>query len=155
MKSLTVSKNNTHGMLNSGFTLIEILVTMGILGIIFAGSHFISLDSYGIKLLETEHASLISILQKARNRSMNNVFESSHGVHIELNEYVIFRKLPYDPNENTNEHISRNPNISITGINELSFEQLSGEPDITGEIILYDGTRTKRINIIKGGLIDW
>lgn len=155
MKSLTVLRDDIGHNKTAGFTLIEILVVMGTLALLFASSHFINLDSYSRKLLEAEHASLVSVLQKARSRSMNNVFSASHGVHIGPAEYIIFRKHPFDPTEKTNEEISRNPNIAITGLTEIPFEELSGEPSLTGEIVLNDGIRTKKINIIMGGLIDW
>ncbi len=141
--------------------MIEVLVTLAIVAGIFATGSFVNFDAYRGNLIDTERATVVSVLQKARNRAMNNIFTSEHGVHIEENAYVIFRKFPYDNNENTNERIPRNSNIIITtvpdDISNIIFTQLSGEPKLPGDIILNlnDEVRTKTITIKTGGLIDW
>ena len=119
---------------------------------------------YHQKSLEEEKLLIVSILQKIRNRAMNNIHESSHGLHIEEDNYVIFRTTPYSEYESTNENIPRNNKIDITAAPdlldddseiEIIFTELSGDPINIGEIKLDDGLEQKYININKRGLIDW
>lgn len=149
MKSLTVLKSKC------GFTLIEILVVMSIVAILLVAGFFVSFDSYNRESISAEHTALVSTLEKARSRAMNNINQSRHGVHIEDDSYVVFREFPYNPIESTNEEIPRNSNIIISGLDEVIFEQLSGETNDDGTITLTEGPRTKNIEISENGLINW
>ncbi len=149
---------------NRGFTLIEILVVMGIVGILFVAGSFMDIGSIGRSLRASEHATLISILQTARGRAMNNIYASAHGVHVEDDEYVLFREFPYSESESTNEAFPRNENVTISATAnlldaddeiEVVFEQLSGEPENTGDITVEDTVPPKEIRILANGLIDW
>ncbi|MDQ3075641.1 MAG: prepilin-type N-terminal cleavage/methylation domain-containing protein [bacterium] len=157
MKLLAVSTNKSLGLrLRSGFTLIEILVVLGIVGMVLAIGSMVNFDTYGREILTSEHSSLASVLYKARGMSMNNLYSMPHGVHVEPDSYVIFRGSPYSFTNSNNEVLPRNPNIIITPADfEVTFAQLSGEPSATGALTMSDGTRTKTVTIISGGLIDW
>lgn len=151
MKSQTTLKDNNH----RGFSLIEIMIGMAVISLIFLAGYFTSTDSFSRELIISENLTLVSVLQKARNSAMNNIYAHPHGVHIEEDAYVIFRVSPYDTSEPTNERIPRNSKIAISGLEEVIFAQLSGEPDRVGDFIVSDGLRTKKVSVIKGGLISW
>lgn len=159
MKLPIVSKNN------KGFTLIEILITMGLVGMLFVAGSFMDISSIGRELVISENTTLISTLQKARSRAMNNLYASPHGVYFgtDEGEYIVFRGISYDSNDIANEHIQRNVNVSVSAkdknggdFQEIYFEQLSGKPNIVGKITLDDGVQTPRvIDILENGLIAW
>ena len=130
---------------NLGFTLIEILVVIGVIVLLFAASYLVTFDTYGKNLLSNEEEKLVSILSKARSRAMNNIDEKDHDVSIESDKYVL----------DGDEEIEKNENIEITGITSVAFEQLSGKPSETGDIVLDDGIRTETITIYPGGMINW
>lgn len=149
---------------NNGFTLIEVMIVIIILCSFFLIGFFVDQGMYSRKSLQEEELLVISILQKARSRAMNNIYESNHGLHIEDNSYVIFKTTPYVESNLTNEKIPRNNKISITaGLElldedneiEIIFTRLSGDPINTGGIKLDDNLEQKYININKRGLIDW
>ena len=150
MTSRIVSKDKTEG-----FTLIEILVVMGVVGVFLALGAFVDIKSIGRQSLSAEEATLVSVLERARSRAMNNIFASRHGVHLEDDSYVIFREFPYDSDNDSNESIVRNENISFSGPDEVIFEQLSGNSENPGEIVLDDGENTQAVRIFGSGLIDW
>jgi hypothetical protein len=100
---------------------------------------------------------LVSTLQKARSRAMNNVEQTKHGVHIEneLDYYFIFKGDTYNPNDSTNEKIPREEKIILSGLTNIVFKQLSGNAN-EGNITLTDtGGKQKTIIISENGLIDW
>ena len=142
---------------SSGFTLVEILITVGLVLFVFAIASVVDVNYYSRELSATEVSVLVSTLQKARSRAMNNVGATKHGVYLtEDDSFVIFRGDFFDPDDDANEYIPRNPNISVEAdSDEVYFEQLSGNPSETGDITLTDGTRTKTINLNRLGLISW
>jgi prepilin-type N-terminal cleavage/methylation domain-containing protein len=152
--------------INKGFTLIEILVVIGIIVLLFAAGSFVNIRNINSELLRTERATLVSVLEKARGRAMNNIDAKEHGVHIDpaADEYVLFEVLvgsAYDPADPGNEEIGRNKNVDVDlsdiGTGDIIFHQLSGEPYDTGEIKLKDTITNTEVKIIirEGGLIDW
>lgn len=159
MKSLIISKDNkgfTRTLnLVHGFTLIEIAIVLAIIAGLFAIAAFVDGNMYQRNLLASEQETLVSILQKARSQSMNNVDTNAHGVHIDTEDYVLFLGQNYVPNDTNNEKIAKNDKISVSNLNNIVFAQLSGEPNKTGKIILDGGTQQKFITIKTGGLINW
>ncbi|MBY0376489.1 prepilin-type N-terminal cleavage/methylation domain-containing protein [Patescibacteria group bacterium] len=142
-------------MHQKGFTLIEILVVVGMIVMLFTVGSFIDMGSLNKNLVSTEESTLISVLSKARSRAMNNVDHVAHGVHIDTDSYTIFEGSTYTAGASTNEEIPKNSKAIITGLNDFYFNQLSGNPSSTGIIQLSDGITTKTINIKTGGLLDW
>ncbi len=139
----------------AGFTLVEVLVVMAIISGLFVAGTFVSFDVYRGDLLKSERAMLVSVLQKARSRAMNNIDASPHGVYIDSNFYIIFRGVSSTTAPSTNERIPRNSGVVISGINNVVFTQLSGEPLTVGDIVLTYGIRTATVSVRNGGLIDW
>ncbi len=146
MKLQAVLKNN------SGLTLIEILVVIGIIAMLFAIGSFMDLSSISRGSIMSEQSTLVAILQKARNRAMNNIDASSHGVRLESDSFVIFRVSPLEE-----EIIMRNSNIEPSGLSEVIFDQLSGNTDDHGTIILKDvsGGLLAEVKVFENGLIKW
>ena len=149
MKLPTTSKDK-----RKGFTLVEVVIVISIIALLFAIGSLVDSGMYQRRLISAEQAVAISVLQKARNQAMNNMYASEYGVHIDPDAYVLFRGPSYVPNDPNNETIPKNSHISISGLRDIVFAQLSGEPNNPGQIILDDGTQQKYINIKRGGLID-
>ena len=76
----------------NGFTLIEILITIGIFAVIATIGLIISLDFYRSYAFRSEESTIVSILQKARSQSMDNIDQVRHGVHFQADplKYILF-----------------------------------------------------------------
>jgi len=155
MKSQTILRDK-------GFTLIEVVLTISIIAIFLGISSFVDQSFFNRKLLKEEKSVLVSILQNAQNKAMNNINGNDYGVHINKTAYVIFWEFPYDETNLSNEIIARNKNIKIYSTNllnndevEVIFLQLSGDVKTTGKIDLEDKTNNKYIELLSGGLINW
>ncbi len=140
---------------SEGFTIIELLVSIAILVGISGLGLFVSIDFYKSYILNSERDIVVSILQSARNYSITNINESKHGVYFNPTEYVIFqgnsyatRTIIYD------ENIKVNPGITHTGLQEIIFQQLTGEPAITGDIVLNNSVRSLIISVQNEGRIN-
>lgn len=141
---------------DSGFTLIEILIVISILSILVGLGLFIGIDFYRGYNLRLERNVAASVLQKARNQSMNNIGQSNHGVYIKDNGFTIFQGPSYvGRNISFDQTILSNPSITRSGLNEIVFSQLSGQSNASGTIILNNGTSSTTINVNYEGAISW
>ena len=155
----TLRQNNQRG-----FTFIELLIGVAILAVIFSLSLFIGFDFYKSYSFHFEKNTIVSVLQKARSQSLNNINQAPHGVYFANPlQYIIFECVtPPSPctsyaHADTSKNIVINPayGISITGTPfDVIFDQLSGaSSDRT--ITVTDSVREYDISINSVGRIDW
>ena len=147
-----------------GFTLIEMLVVMGLLVILASLGLLVSMETYRGSSFRNERDTVVSILQKARSQAVSNVCLGSpcpdgapHGVHVQNDKYVIFQGTTYSSGSSLNEIIK--PRISTTQITETTdivFAQLSGSVTTPGTITVSDNTgHSSVITINSEGQIIW
>jgi len=146
----------------AGFTLIEIIVVMGLLTAIAGLASFASFDTWHGYTFRGERNLLISILQEARSQSVNNICLGTgcddgrpHGVHIENDKYIIFQGSAYDPADPLNQNIDASNSINHAGLTDVVFSQLSGSASPSGDIILSDSQRSATISINSEGRINY
>lgn len=140
--------------LSQGFTLVEITIVLGILTFIIAFGLFFDFNLLKSDLLRAEQATIISSLEKARGRSMNNMFESTHGVCYIAPNYIIFRGDTCAVS-GTSEVIEGNEGITVIfSPSVVVFSQLAGT---TGgaTIQVSDGVKSANIIINNEGTINW
>lgn len=138
------------------FTLIEFLISVAIIFSIGALGLFISMDFYKSFGLNSERNIAVSILQKARSSSMANINEAKHGIYLDTGKYTIFQGENYSSrNSIYDEIIYINPIITKSGLQEIVFEQLTGKPSATGDIILSNQTRSITVSVENEGRINW
>jgi len=158
---------------SQGFTLIEILIVIMLLGIMFMLGLFISFDFYRNYSFRSEKDNIISILQKARSESLNNINQRRHGIHFtNTGKYIIFEcnsTIPQcytyaDADKSKDIIIESTYNITISGTPfDVVFEQLSGSYCTNMacstasplSINISDGINSYSININSEGRIDW
>ncbi|OGM89353.1 hypothetical protein A3J77_02240 [Candidatus Wolfebacteria bacterium RBG_13_41_7] len=139
-----------------GFTIIELLIAMTIFVALGALGLFIGIDFYKSHGFNSERNLIISVLQKARNQSLTNINEVKHGVYLKNNEYIIFQGENYLSRDTVyDEVIKANQAITRGGLEEVVFEQLTGNPNITGNITMTNETRSSIISIQNEGRINW
>lgn len=148
-------------MLNRGFTLIEILVVIGILTVIIAFGMTINLSAFTSGTLQSEESKIVSILQRARSHAMANMFASSFTVCYVSSNYVISHDGICD-GSGTDEIIPANTNIATTSnfstnfdaSHAVVFNQLDGTT-IGVTINVKDSVKTLPITINNEGTINW
>ncbi|MDD4988825.1 MAG: prepilin-type N-terminal cleavage/methylation domain-containing protein [Candidatus Pacebacteria bacterium] len=150
----------TKESFQKGFTLVEILVVVGLFGIILGLSLPVGVDFYRSYLFRSEKSMLVSVLQKARSEAMNNIDETTHGVHIDDKGYTIFRGEFFNEGSISNEFIAKNPSIAVSTSTDIIFEQLTGDPVPPfggGEATttITDGIHTEVITINNEGRINY
>lgn len=146
-----------------GFTLIEVIVVLGIFAILAALGLFLSMDFYRGYSFRSEQKILVSILEKARSQALSNINQARHGVYIEPGKYTIFEGNAWaGPNPSLDEEIKASSSVTISASPplplEVVFEQLSGdEVGLGGDktITLMFGSQSLTITINNEGRINW
>ena len=144
----------------SGFTIIELVVVVAILGIfVLIASQTLGLFTQQVNL-NTTSQQIVSTLQLARNKTLAAEDESQYGVHFELLKYTLFKGSPYvstDP-DNVEYDLSTTEiyEINLTGGDEIIFDRIRGTTANSGNIkvwLLEDNSRTETILVNSSGSI--
>ncbi|HUD03080.1 MAG TPA: type II secretion system protein [Candidatus Paceibacterota bacterium] len=131
-----------------GFTLIEVLVVLGMFALVGACSLVIGMESYQSGSLIDDQASLVSALQKARSEAMSAVCVGSactggvpHGVHITAKQLIIFQGAVYNPNDENNDYISlQDAALAVSGLSDVMFAEYSGDSSAPGDVVMSDAS---------------
>jgi Tfp pilus assembly protein FimT len=143
------------GNFMTGFTLIEVILTAGIMAVLLAVGLPVSLDFYNQYQFDSELDTLISVLESARNLAMINYNESAHGVYIGANNFIIFQGPSFaSRNPAQDKNFPRNSVISITGASEVVFSALSGQTAST-TFTVANAQRSVNINVNSEGTINY
>ena len=138
-----------------GFTLIELLIVIAIFLLIAGLSLPFSISSFRGYIFYQEQDTIISLLQKARSQSVNNIGQQPHGVHVDDNEYVLFSGPVYRADDPDNIKFDASGGINNNGPLDIIFNQLDGSSG-GGNLRLFDGGgHIANININSEGQINY
>lgn len=159
IKKETISKKIFFCFLKRGFTLIEILLVLSILGIIFSILLFTFFNLLNYRTLERDAIEVRAYLEEARMYTLGSKNDSSHGVYFDSESVTIFRGDSWSERE---EELRRYrfeglTSVSLVGLggeNEVVFQRIFGEPSVFGEIIFSGPAGERKILILSSGIID-
>lgn len=137
--------------ISRGFTLIEVLTVLGLLGVILSIGLIAGFDSLSRSSLVSERDTITLALAGARARALANVNETSHGVRVEEDRLVVFEGDP-PANELVTE---RNPAVEASGDLEITFTPLTVIVDSDKTITLSQNGQEAVIDINTEGRIEW
>jgi len=155
---------------NRGFTLMEVLIVMALLGIIFSLAAFINLDAYRGSSFRNERDTLVGVLEEARSQAMNGICvggsctdSKPYGVHITSTNYTIFQGATYATRDTTyDDVVAIGPLVSIASgsFTDVIFAQLSGDattlPAGATSTTITDGMgHTSVISVSSFGQVTW
>lgn len=150
----------THAFTH-GFTYIELILVMALIGIISSFTLAINLGGISQSSIISERNQLVAlILYKNRSEALANVLEASHGVHIDnINKkYDIFTGNTYEESSPNNISIPfSNHKISVTTNPpvDIIFQPISADVIASTTISINNGTTEALISINNFGQIDW
>ena len=124
---------------DAGFSILEILIVIGLAGLIAAGAFAVSLGAYQRYAFSAERDLLVSLLQRARSQALANINESAHGLVIENDSFIAYEDTDesgdFDAGEETLS-VPRSSAVAASGDLEFLFAQLSGEALSAGTLTL-------------------
>jgi len=146
-----------HHSADNGFTLLEVMISVGILALV-AGSAMMFMGNFlGQSNLRSEHTLVLSLVKQARTLSLANRNRKAHGVKILSGSYVLFEGSSYAQRDTSLDlSYNRDTSVTITGPSEITFYTLSGRSGTTALTLGHASTTTTYgININMEGSIDW
>lgn len=166
MRSL---KAFTHKKHQRGFTLIEVLIVIGIMTLLGGVALIVSMDNYHAYAFRAERDTLVSLLQKARSQSMSNIClgavgsctnGKAHGVYVSAGQYVIFQGQTYGTRDGAVDEIYPVQGVDVKtksgSLTEVVFSQLSGDVLVPGYITLLNSDgHVSTTTITSQGAITW
>lgn len=119
---------NTLIRVSRGFSLIEIIVVLAILGIIAGFEVLAGIDMYGRYVKRSEIENVIGLLEKARSLAINNINESPYGVNFADPDNLILFKGTSLLGGAEYMKLPKNKSVAydFSSCSEVSFAQLSG-----------------------------
>jgi prepilin-type N-terminal cleavage/methylation domain-containing protein len=140
-----------------GFSLLETILSVAILTIILGYGVSMSIDTYRGYLFRSERITIVSLLERARNMSMNNIASVPHGVCFDAGSktYILFEGHVCLPDHPSSVLTKSNQAITITGFGTpIIFSQLSGTTT-DSTITLTSPGRSGTIFVNYEGRIYW
>jgi len=138
-----------------GFTLIELVITVGIVLLLITVSVHFAVNFLDNQNLDGATNQLISLLRQAQNKAMAVEDDSSFGVFISNLNFTLFKGANYLSRDPGFDFIIQAPNnLTINGPNEIVFAKLTGLPNTTGSIILSGVNQSNTIEINDIGRIN-
>lgn len=140
-----------------GFTVLELVLVFAIVGVLAGIGIPIGIDGYRSYLLTAETKNAIAFLRRTQNLALTNRNQSSFGLSILSNQYVLFQGASYaSRNPAYDEAYPRGSNITITGsTTEIVFEALSGKSNVSTTMTFSNGYNVQTIGINNQGTIFW
>ena len=139
------------------FTLIEILLVVIILAVLIGSAIPISVKFYKTQQLDINVKAVVQSLRRAQLKAMSIESDSSFGVYLTNNNYVLFKGSSFDARDILYDEVFDLPQIiTISGIQEIAFSKFEGMPigGLTGNIILNSNGDSRIININEIGRVN-
>jgi type IV fimbrial biogenesis protein FimT len=136
---------------NQGFTLIELLLTISLIALLGAlAAPFLS-NFLLSNATHSTQAALLSSLRKAQQYAAQGKLNSTWGVCQTGGAIRLYRGSCASPTYSENTTIPSG--VSVTGLTDISFSKLRGEPATSASITVTSTLQTQTITVEGAGLI--
>lgn len=138
-----------------GFTLLELLIVISLMFIVGTFSFIVGASFLRVQALDEVSGDLTSVLRRAHSQAVFQKNDSSHGIKILSNSYVLFEGDSY-----TARTVSEDETFFVSsatffaGLDEVVFLKLTGLPNATGTITVLVHEEQKDIYINNQGRIE-
>jgi prepilin-type N-terminal cleavage/methylation domain-containing protein len=145
-----------------GFTLLELVVTIGILGIMVYAVFTSLTTTNSRQTLDKNALGLAELLEQARVLTVDSKNSSQYGVHLATTSATLFSGTTYSSASSSNQIYSLGTTISISSISvgggsDVIFNRITGTTNNSGTVTLSSTKLsgvTKVITIYKTGVVE-
>lgn len=141
----------------AGLTLIELLLALAAIGLLGALSIPYFMTFQVSSQSDTAGQEIVQSLRRAKIKAIAAENDDNWGLAVKDQKITLFKGSTYSGREpNFDEAFDLPPSITSSGVSEIYFFKLSGNPSTTGTINLVDtNAKEKNITINANGTIDY
>ena len=146
-----------HTKVRSGFTLIEMALSVALLGIIF-GMTMPMYHTFSVRNdLDIATFTVVQSLRRAQVLSQVSDGDSSWGVRVSSGSILIYKGSSFILREEEyDENTSIPTTILISGLQDVVFSKQTGLPQNTGTVSLTSSSNeTRNVTINQKGMVDY
>jgi len=144
-----------------GFSVLELLVVIGILVVLMASIVPSFLNFRRNSILNTETEELITVINRARLLSVSSKNDQQFGVHLESGKVVLFQGAAYSVGVSTNEEHLFNSALGLSSIvingggAEIVFEKVTGatHQNATTTLLATGTTASTTVLVFPTGIV--
>lgn len=154
--TLDVREVRCNGIMRRGFSLLDIVLTVALMAILLSVTVPVFLGFQSRSNLENALNTTVGGLRQAQSFARAGAHDGPWGVRLSGGVLTVFQGASYATRSmGFDEVVELAPSVTPTGLTEIVFSKLSGEPVSTGTIILTtQNNETKSITInAKGTLV--
>lgn len=159
----------SHRLSRSGFTILELFLTIGIFSILLTITISISFNAIARMNLRSSETALIQLIRRAQTQSQQNVKGKQWGLHVNASggSIVLFSGATYTALDGTGALFAVNENIDFSGTlyskmiaappKGLVFERFTGdpvEPRFSGTIIMSMFGSERSVTVNGRGVVE-
>ena len=139
-----------------GFSIVELIVVLGIFSIIFSISASVYSSFKAHSNLEMAANGTVEAVRFAESSAQSGKGDSKWGVKIFSNKVVVFSGDSYaGRDQSLDQVLNFSGGITASGLSEVVFEKLTGVTSMTGTINLTNNTESKNINVNEKGTVTY
>lgn len=140
----------------SGFTIMEMTLSLAVVGLIAGLSMPLFRSMQVTNDLDVATNAVVSSLRRSQTLSVAMEGDSTWGTKVVSGSVVTFRGTSYATRVTAyDETFAISTEIIPTGISEVVFSKLSGDPQQTGTFTLTSGTNVRTVAVNSKGTIDY
>lgn len=140
----------------TGFTLLEVMLALVFLTMMSALPFFVSRFALSSNNLRLTEQTIVHSLRQAQLFARSEKRDASWGGKVSSTSIILFEGNSYLTRSEGSDRIMQFPStVTTTGIDEVVFEKFTGEPSVTGDIIVSDGVAPKTISIRAHGFLNY
>ncbi len=142
-------------MHRSGFTLVEILLSIAVIGVMLSIATPFTLSQVTSYNLEATRDTLVSFLNQSRTRAMANHNNADKGVYITPTSITAYSGPSYATRDQSFDVVSQVPSsLTMVGATEIHFTRLTGVTSPTS-VIVQTPLKNYSVFVNAEGSVDW
>lgn len=145
-----------------GFTLIELIIVLGIIAVISGIISSTFIESRRVQAVDRDAETVVEVIRSARSKTLSSQNASVYGVHIDSTSVTLFAGLTYVAGAMGNivTQLTASEIIATTSLtgggSDIVFKRLTGETNQNGTITIASSRipKSRIITIFNTGMVE-
>ena len=139
-----------------GFTVIELLVVIAIIGLLLMAFPVAITSFQESRQIGTAIQATVQSARRAQALSRATASDASWGVSVQTGSVILFQGASYATRDAAfDEVLEFSDAVQVTGITEIVFDKLTGEPDVTGTIDFETDVSIRTLIMYETGALQY